>query len=105
MARWRFCQHTKDNGELCGSPAMRGKRFCYFHREVLRRRKRLAQMEDRRRLLEEAKLYVDRILGANSYVIRDLTPYSRVNHQTSRFCTQEGEGGGRTEITTEVVCT
>jgi hypothetical protein len=25
------CQHIKINGTQCGSPAMRTKRFCYFH--------------------------------------------------------------------------
>jgi hypothetical protein len=39
MRRFRLCQHTKDNGELCGSPAMRGKNYCYFHLEVVRRRR------------------------------------------------------------------
>jgi hypothetical protein len=25
------CQHVRVNGTQCGSPALRGKRFCYFH--------------------------------------------------------------------------
>jgi hypothetical protein len=25
------CQHIKVNGTQCGSPALRGRRFCYFH--------------------------------------------------------------------------
>ena len=25
------CQHVKVNGIQCGSPALRGRRFCYFH--------------------------------------------------------------------------
>jgi hypothetical protein len=25
------CWHTKRDGMRCGSPALRGKRFCYFH--------------------------------------------------------------------------
>ena len=25
------CHHLKTNGTQCGSPALRGKRFCYFH--------------------------------------------------------------------------
>lgn len=25
------CRHWKDDGVQCGSPAMRGKQFCYFH--------------------------------------------------------------------------
>jgi hypothetical protein len=25
------CEHIKSNGVRCGSPALRGRRFCYFH--------------------------------------------------------------------------
>ncbi len=25
------CQHTKDDGSRCGSPALRGRKLCYFH--------------------------------------------------------------------------
>ena len=28
------CQHTKLSGVRCGSPAMKGRRYCYFHRQV-----------------------------------------------------------------------
>lgn len=93
MRRFRFCQHTKDNGELCGSPAMRKQRYCYFHLEVVRRRRRLALMARRRELLAEGKLYADRILALKSYGISILTPYSRTNITPSRICTDEGEGG------------
>jgi len=51
MRRFRFCQHTKDNGESCASPAMRKQRYCYFPLEVVRRRRRLAQMARRQQLL------------------------------------------------------
>lgn len=27
----RRCYHVKVNGEQCGSPALRGKCYCYFH--------------------------------------------------------------------------
>jgi len=28
------CEHVKSNGVRCGSPALRGKRFCYFHNNL-----------------------------------------------------------------------
>ncbi|HWR14615.1 MAG TPA: hypothetical protein VN577_07285 [Terriglobales bacterium] len=28
---YRFCEHIKDNNEPCGSPALRGRHFCYYH--------------------------------------------------------------------------
>jgi hypothetical protein len=26
-----FCNHLKEDGVLCGSPALRGQKLCYFH--------------------------------------------------------------------------
>ena len=31
MARVPICQHVKRDGVRCGSPAMRRKRYCFFH--------------------------------------------------------------------------
>ena len=28
---YRTCDHLKEDGVLCGSPALRGKKLCYFH--------------------------------------------------------------------------
>ena len=36
----RTCKHVKANGEFCGSPALRGREYCYFHLSVLGRRLR-----------------------------------------------------------------
>jgi hypothetical protein len=32
----RFCTHIKVNGTRCGSPALRGEVFCYFHQRMIR---------------------------------------------------------------------
>ena len=37
----RTCKHLKANGEFCGSPALRGRDYCYFHLTVLGRRLRM----------------------------------------------------------------
>jgi hypothetical protein len=92
MRRFRLCQHTKDDGKLCGSPAMRKKNYCYFHLEVVRRRQRLGRMARTRQLLEQAKAYDDRILGLNSHATNILGPYSRAKSPESRFCVEQGEG-------------
>jgi len=97
MRHFKLCQHTKDNGELCGSPAMRGKSYCYFHLEVVRRRRRLARMARERELLAEAKLYDDRILGLKSYAMNILGHYSRASSEPSVICTR-GEGGEPVEV-------
>jgi hypothetical protein len=74
MRRFRLCQHTKDNGELCGSPAMRRKNYCYFHLEVVARRRRMAARARRQKVLTEAKAYDDRILGLRVARYEDLEP-------------------------------
>jgi hypothetical protein len=33
MSRPQKCQHLKVDGKRCGSPAMKGKRMCYFHEQ------------------------------------------------------------------------
>jgi hypothetical protein len=50
----RFCTHIKVNGVRCGSPALRGEHFCYFHQRMIRgvntppqsRLHPIAQLED-----------------------------------------------------------
>ena len=98
MRYFSLCQHTKDDGKLCGSPAMRGKRYCYFHLDVVLRRRRLARMARGRQLLAEAKLYDDRILGLNSYAVSILGHNTRVNFRPSGICTEEGEGGAPVKV-------
>jgi hypothetical protein len=36
----RTCEHIKSNGEFCGSPALRGRAYCYFHLTYVGRRLR-----------------------------------------------------------------
>ena len=41
--RPRQCEHIKTNGEFCGSPALRGRNYCYFHLTHIGRRLRTAR--------------------------------------------------------------
>ena len=41
--RPRQCRHIKTNGEFCGSPALRGRTYCYFHLTHIGRRLRAAR--------------------------------------------------------------
>src|SRR6185369_8022312 len=34
MAHVAICEHIKENGEPCGSPALTGHVFCYFHQRL-----------------------------------------------------------------------
>jgi len=36
------CQHVKVNGTQCGSPALRSRRYCFFHDRVRRERAKIA---------------------------------------------------------------
>ena len=37
----RHCEHVKTNGHFCGSPAMRGRNYCFFHITYIGQRLRL----------------------------------------------------------------
>ncbi len=41
----RHCEHVKANGHFCGSPAMRGRNYCFFHIVEIGRRLRLERYE------------------------------------------------------------
>jgi len=43
------CQHIKEDGVFCQSPALRGRRHCYFHLRALGRNMRMAQERARQR--------------------------------------------------------
>jgi hypothetical protein len=41
----RQCEHIKANGEFCGSPALRGRHYCYFHLTQIGRRLRAERVQ------------------------------------------------------------
>ena len=41
----RHCEHVKGNGHFCGSPAMRGRNYCFFHLNHIGQRLRLERYE------------------------------------------------------------
>ncbi len=42
----RQCEHIKTNGEFCGSPALRGRNYCYFHLTYIGRRLRAERVRE-----------------------------------------------------------
>ena len=74
------CQHVKVNGVQCSSPALRRKRFCFFHERVQYERKLAAQDKSARDfgfpLLEDANsiqvalMKIVQMLGAGSIDIK-----------------------------------
>jgi hypothetical protein len=57
-----LCQHIKDDGKQCGSPALRRQKFCYHHQQT--RQKRLEINANIRR--ERWKLTLPTLEDANS---------------------------------------
>jgi len=45
--RTRQCEHIKTNGEFCGSPALRGRNYCYFHLTYIGRRLRAERVREK----------------------------------------------------------
>jgi hypothetical protein len=43
MKSTRRCHYIKTNGEVCGSPALRGRGYCYYHHEAAKRDQRRAR--------------------------------------------------------------
>ena len=39
---FRTCDHLMQDGDLCGSPALRGKKLCYFHQRDHKREQHAA---------------------------------------------------------------
>jgi len=58
------CQHLKVNGTLCGSPALRRNRFCYFHK--LHHEERIQLNADRARRSRNVTLNLPVLEDANS---------------------------------------
>ncbi len=42
---FKYCQHIKEGGSFCGSAALRGRRYCYFHLRLRARRLAMAKAE------------------------------------------------------------
>ena len=94
MRRFRLCQHVKDNGELCGSPAMRRKSCCYYHDELRRRERRRsgALLVQSARAEHAANLRRIRTLVLNMFGGKILEGTSCVTFREGRSCEDEGEG-------------
>jgi hypothetical protein len=48
-----LCQHIKSNGQRCGCPALKDRKFCYFHDQSIRRRRANARVA--RRIADQQK--------------------------------------------------
>src|SRR5579862_628284 len=87
----RLCHYTKDNGQFCGSPAVRGQSYCYYHVELVRRRRRLATMARAKQELAAAQVYEDQTLDLISYGQRILARLAPATPVETGLCTEPGE--------------
>ena len=67
--RAQQCKHVKSNGEFCGSPALRGRSYCYFHLTHIGRRLRAARSQARAQAQS----------AENAVVPLDLPPFEDAN--------------------------
>ncbi|WP_263381910.1 hypothetical protein [Granulicella arctica] len=78
------CQHTKSDGILCGSPALRDKLFCYYHQHRAERMPRLTEIPRGESLVLDAINNRINITTNISLVITALASgridYRRANH-------------------------
>lgn len=47
QTKTRQCEHIRTNGEFCGSPALRGRNYCYFHLTYIGRRLRAERVRQK----------------------------------------------------------
>ena len=78
-----LCQHIKDGGTKCGSPALRRQKFCYFHKQS--RQKRLEINANIQR--ERWKITLPILEDANSIQlglvqVMRLLATGQINHRT-----------------------
>lgn len=62
----RQCEHVKVNGEFCGSPALRGRNYCYFHLNFIGRRMRAERAQFRATAFGVSPLQLPPLEDANS---------------------------------------
>ncbi len=46
---YKYCQHVKENGIFCSSPAVKGRDYCYYHARTRARRLAMAKARSERR--------------------------------------------------------
>jgi len=76
----KICEHIKDNGIRCGSPAMRGRHFCYYHSRNLAGRQ-ISATHSRRVIPDIKSAYGIRVIATG--IVRDLRD-GRIDHATAR---------------------
>ena len=80
----RHCEHVKANGHFCGSPALRGRSYCFYHLNLAGQRLRAQQCaargEDDRLelpLLEDAASIQLALMQVNDWLLRGVIDHRR----------------------------
>ena len=81
----RHCEHVKTNGHFCGSPAMRGRNYCFYHLNLAGQRLRAQQFAARGQgqfpelpLLEDAASIQLALMQVNEWLLR-----GAIDHKTA----------------------
>ncbi len=86
MSSVPICQHIKTNGELCGCPALKDRRFCYFHDQAERRRRANARRNARQTLPRQYTFQLPLLEDANAVQVAIMETIEalldgRINHR------------------------
>ena len=81
----RHCEHVKTNGHFCGSPAMRGRSYCFYHLNLAGQRLRAEQFAARGQgfvpelpPLEDAASIQIALMQVNEWLLRGM-----IDHRTA----------------------
>ena len=76
---YRTCDHLKDDGVLCGSPALRAKKLCYFHQRDHQRLQQFARIRRRAETLHLPPLGTLHDIQAALFEVIDALAANRID--------------------------
>jgi len=78
---FRTCDHLKQDGAPCGSPALRGQKLCYFHQRDHLRRHYISQLRRRAEILRLPDLETLQDVQVALYEVIDALAANRIDQK------------------------
>ena len=75
------CSHRKPDGVLCGSPALRGQKLCYFHQRDHQRSQQLARLRRRAETLRLPSIETLQDVQVALAEVIDALAANRIDHK------------------------
>jgi hypothetical protein len=80
QSKVKICMHIKVTGVRCGSPALRGEQFCYFHQRMIRTVKGPDSRVHHAAMLEDEEAIQASIMEVVNSLIRGTLELRRGDH-------------------------